>query len=87
MSNKNTHLADFETSVFRGYLRNHLSYKKVIYIYLHPCRKSFQMKKDLKPVTKSADICKDAVLPEKNKLFKKTAILKNSKTFFHGSKV
>ena len=37
--NKNTHLA-----VFRGYLRNHLSYKKVIYIYLHPCPKSFQMK-------------------------------------------
>ena len=45
VSNKNTHLADFETCVFRGYLRNHLSYKKVFYIYLHPCLKSFQMKK------------------------------------------
>ena len=32
-SNKNTHLADFETCVFREYLRNHLSYKKVFYIY------------------------------------------------------
>ena len=28
VSNKNTHLANFETCVFRGYLRNHLSYKK-----------------------------------------------------------
>ena len=43
VSNKN--LADFETYVFRGYLRNHLSYKKVFYIYLHSCLKSFQMKK------------------------------------------
>ena len=40
VSNKNTHLADFETCVFRGYLRNHLSYKKVFKIYLHPCLKS-----------------------------------------------
>ena len=46
VSNKNTHLADFETCVFRGYLRNHLSCKKVFYIYLHPCLKSFQMKKE-----------------------------------------
>ena len=37
VSNKNTHLADFETCVFRGYLWSH--------IYLHPCLKSFQMKK------------------------------------------
>ena len=29
VSNKNTHLAVFKTSVFRVYLRNHLSYKKV----------------------------------------------------------
>ena len=41
MSNKKTHLADFETCVFRVYLRNHLSY-----IYLHPCLKSFQMRKE-----------------------------------------
>ena len=45
VSNKNTNLADFETCVFRGYLRNHLSYKKHYKIYLHPCLKSFQMKK------------------------------------------
>ena len=44
-SNKNTYLADFETCVFCGYLRNHLGYKKVIYIHLHPCLKSFRMKK------------------------------------------
>ena len=46
VSNKNAHLTDFETCVFHGYLRNHLSYKKVIYIYLHPFLKSFQMKKE-----------------------------------------
>ena len=44
VSNKNTHLADFGTCVFRGYLRNHLSYKQVIYIYLHPRLNSFQIK-------------------------------------------
>ena len=33
-----------------------LEQKKVIYIYLHPCLKSFQMKKDFSnPVTKSAE--------------------------------
>ena len=32
VSNKKTHLPDFETFVFRVYLRNHLSYKKVLYI-------------------------------------------------------
>ena len=45
VSNKNTHLADFETCLFRGYLRNHLSCRKVFNIYLHPCLKSFQMTK------------------------------------------
>ena len=39
-------------------------------------------KKFWNPVTKSADICKNAVLPEKSKLYEKTAILKKSKTFF-----
>ena len=43
VSNKNTHLADFETCVFRGYLRNQLIYKKAFNIYL---LKSFQMKKE-----------------------------------------
>ena len=41
---QNTHLPVFQICVFRVYLRNHLSYKKNIYIYLHPCLKSFQMK-------------------------------------------
>ena len=45
VSNKNTHLADFETCVFRVYLRNQFSHKKVFNIYLHPCLKSFQIKK------------------------------------------
>ena len=63
MSNKKTHLADFEICAFRVYLRNHLSYKKVIYIYL-----SEELSN---PVTKSADICKNAVLPKKFKLLEK----------------
>ena len=33
-------------------------------------------------VTKSTDICKSAVLPEKVSYWKKSRILKNSKTFF-----
>ena len=48
VSNKNTHLADFETCVFRGYIRNQLSYKKVFNIYLHRCLKSFQMKNEIR---------------------------------------
>ena len=42
VSNKKTHLAVFGTCFFRVYLRNH---EKVIYIYLHPCLKTFQIKK------------------------------------------
>ena len=64
MSNKKTHLADFETCVFRVYLRNGLSYKKVNYIYLHPRLKTFQ-------ITKSADIFKNAFLPEESNLLEK----------------
>ena len=45
VSNKKTHLVDWETCVFRVNLRNQFSYKKVIYIYLHPRLMSFQMKK------------------------------------------
>ena len=72
VSNKNTHLANFETCVFRGYLRNRLSYKNVLYIYLHPCLKSFQMKNNFwNPVSKSADIFKNAVFPEQSKLLEK----------------
>ena len=72
VSNKNTHLPAFEVCVFRVNLRNHLSYKKVIHIYLYTYLKGFQMKKKISnPVTKSADICKNAVLPEKSKLLEK----------------
>ena len=35
VSNKKTNLPDFETCVFRVYLRNHLSYKKLFtFIYI-----------------------------------------------------
>ena len=57
---------------------------KVIYINLHPCLKSFQMKNNFwNLVTKPADICKNAVLPEKKvRYWKKYAILKNWKKKF-----
>ena len=43
VSNKKIHLTDFETCVFLVYLRNHLSYKEVIFFYSHSCLKSFQI--------------------------------------------
>ena len=46
VDNKNIHPADFLTCVLREYLRNHLSSKKVFYIYLHPCLNSFQINYD-----------------------------------------
>ena len=46
VSDKNTHLPVFKLCVFRVYLRNHFTYKKVISIYLHPCLKSFHLKKE-----------------------------------------
>ena len=88
VSYKNTHLAVIETCVFRVYLRNHLTYKKLIFIYSYPCLKSFQMKKEFSnPVTKSADIFKNAVLLEKSKLLEKIRHFEKFKNFFHGSKV
>ena len=46
--------------------------KKVFYVYVHPCLKSFQMKKYFwNPVTKSANIFKNAVFPEKSKVLEK----------------
>ena len=83
-SNKNTHLDVFETCNFRVYLRNPLSYKNVIYIYLHPCLKSFQINEDFtNPVTKSADFCKkNAVLTEKSKLLEKIRHFEKFKNFF-----
>ena len=72
VSNKITHLAVFEAFVFRVYLQIHLCYKKLFYIYLHPCLKSFQMKKQsFKSGPKSADIYEKTVLPEKSRLFEK----------------
>ena len=43
MSNKKIHLADFETYVFRVYLWNHVSYRKVINVYV--LKKSAILKK------------------------------------------
>ena len=80
MCNKKTYLADFETWVFRVYLRNRLSYKKVIYIYSHPCLKSFKIFSNL--VTKSAVIFKNALLPNKSKLLKKIRHFEKFKNFF-----
>ena len=54
MSNKKTHLAVFQTCVFRVYLRNHLSYKKVISIYLHPRLKRFQKVPEIYVKTQAA---------------------------------
>ena len=81
--NKNTHLPAFETCVFRVCLRNHLRYKKVSYFYLHPCQKSFQIKNNFwSPVTKSAEIFKNDVLPEKSNLLEKICHFEKFKNFF-----
>ena len=83
VSNKNTYLPVFEICVFRVYLLNNLSLKKVIYIYLYPCLKSFQMKKIF------FEIRSQSQLIFWKTLFcqKKSAILKKTKTFFHVYKV
>ena len=70
VSNKNTHLADFETCAFRGYFWNHLSYKKVLFASLSK-ELSDKIKNFWNPVTKSANIFKNAVLPDKSKLLEK----------------
>ena len=63
VSNKNTHLVDFEPCAFREYLQKHLSYKK---FFSSICIRAFRWKNNFSnPVTKSADIWKSAVLPEK----------------------
>ena len=56
---------------FRVYLRNHLSYKKVFYIYLHPCMKTFQMKKNLKSGDKISWYFQKRCFSEKIKLLEK----------------
>ena len=66
VSNKKTHLANFETLVFRVYLRNHLSYKKsYLHLFTYLFEELSDKKKFSNPVTKSAEICKNAVLSEK----------------------
>ena len=50
-------------------------------IFLHPCLKSFQMN-FWSPVTKSADIFKNAVLTEKSKLLEKIRHFEKFKNFF-----
>ena len=57
------------------------------YLHLFPSSSEELLDKIRNPVTKSADICKNAVLTEKSKLLEKSTILKNSKTFFHASNV
>ena len=64
---------------FRIYLQNHLSYKKVIYIYLHPCVKTFLIRSQNLLIFAKMLFCQKKV-----SYWKKSAILKKSKTFFHG---
>ena len=87
--NKKKHLTILETCIFRVYLRNHLSYKKVVKIYLHSRLKSLQMKKRIFQIWSQNHLIfsKTLFCQKKVSYWKKSAILKNSKTFFHGSKV
>ena len=87
--NKKTHLTILETCIFRVYLRNHLSYKKVVKIYLHSRLKSLQMKKRIFQIWSQNHLIfsKTLFCQKKVSYWKKSAILKNSKTIFHGSKV
>ena len=88
VSNKKTHLADFETCTFRVYLWNHLSYKRLFTSICILVWRAFWWKSDFwNLVTKSADIFKNAVLPEKSKLLEKIRHFEKIKNFFHGSNV
>ena len=73
VSNKNTHLADFEACVFRGYLRNHLSYKKVFNIYLQP----FQIRSQNQLIFTKTLFCQ-----QKSKLLEKIRHFEKFKNFF-----
>ena len=83
VDNKKTRTPCFQTYVFPVYLRNHLSYKKIIYIYSHPCLRSFQKIWSQNQLI----FAKTLFCQKKVSYWKKSAVLKNSKTFFHGSKV
>ena len=85
VSNKKTHLAVFETCVFSHISPEPLELQKS---YLHlfiSLPEEHSEKKFSIPVTKPADICKNAVLPEKSKLLKKICNFERFKNF-HGSK-
>ena len=86
VSNKNTHLPVFEivNMCFSRVSPEPLELQKS-YFFLFAClskKNNFS-----NPVAKSADIFKNAVLPEKISDWKKSTIFKNSKKFFHGSKI
>ena len=90
VSNKNTHLADFETCVFRGYLRNHLSSKKVfLYLFASLSEEFSDKKKIICEIWSQNQLifAKTLFCQKKVSYLKKSAILKFSKTLFHGSKV
>ena len=57
----------FQHFVFPVYLRNRSSYKKSVFIFLHPFLKRFQLEQEFShPVKKSADICKNVNFPIKS---------------------
>ena len=84
VSDKNTHLADFETCVFRGYLRNHLSYKKSCVQLFASFTKElsdeiriFQIRSQNQLIFSKTMFCQKKV-----SYLKKSTILKNSQTIF-----
>ena len=89
VSNKNIHLPLFEIGMFffADISGTTWAIKKFSASICILVWRAFKWKSFWKPVTKSVDICKNAVLTEKVSYWKKSAILKNSKTFIHGSKV
>ena len=84
VSTKKTHLANFETCVFRVYLWKHLSYKKNIYIYLHSCLRSFQIKKRIFQTRSQNQLifAKTLFFQKKSKLLEKIRHFEKFKNFF-----
>ena len=71
VSNEKTHLDVFKICPFRVYLRNLLSYKKVIYIYVHSCLKSFQIWSKNQLIFAKTLFCQKKVSYWKNPPFRK----------------
>ena len=88
VSNKNTHLPVFEICVFRLYLQNHLRYKKRFFLLFASLSKKLSNEKRIFEVRSQNQLIlsKTLFFQKKVSCWKKSAILKNSKTFFHGSK-